>query len=217
MNVAEVATTRHTSKAFDASRRIPDEILEQLCTVLRFAPSSVNSQPWHFIVAGSNEAKARIGETLQGAYAYNEPKVRNASHVVVFCARTDLDEAHLANLLAQEDRDGRFASAEARAGQDKSRHYYVGLHRDERKDLAEWIDRQVYIALGTLMFSAAAVGVDACAMEGIDTAALDAALGLPEKGLRSVVLLALGYRSEGDFNASLPKSRLPMASVLSTL
>ena len=217
MNVAEIATTRYTSKAFDPTRTIPDSVLDQLRTVLRFAPSSVNSQPWHFIVAGSAEGKARIAQTLQGTYAYNAPKVQNASHVVVFCARTDLDEAHLASLLAQEDRDGRFASTEARAGQDKSRHYYVGLHRDERQDLAEWIDRQVYIALGTLMFSAAALGVDACPMEGIDVDALDAALGLREKGLRSVVLLALGYRGEGDFNARLPKSRLPMASVVSDL
>ena len=217
MNVAEIATTRYTSKAFDPTRTIPDSVLDQLRTVLRFAPSSVNSQPWHFIVAGSAEGKARIAQTLQGTYAYNASKVQNASHVVVFCARTDLDEAHLASLLAQEDRDGRFASTEARAGQDKSRHYYVGLHRDERQDLAEWIDRQVYIALGTLMFSAAALGVDACPMEGIDVEALDAALGLSEKGLRSVVLLALGYRGEGDFNARLPKSRLPMASVVSDL
>ena len=67
------------------------------------------------------------------------------------------------------------------------------------------------------MQAAAAVGVDACPMEGIDVAALDTALGLPEKGLRAVVMCALGYSSEQDFNAKLPKSRLPAEVVFSEI
>jgi nitroreductase/dihydropteridine reductase len=54
-------------------------------------------------------------------------------------------------------------------------------------------------------------------MEGFDVAAVDAALGLREKGLRAVVMVALGYRGEGDFNAKLPKSRLPDAAVFTDI
>ena len=56
---------------------------------------------------------------------------------------------------------------------------------------------------------AAALEIDACPMEGIDPAALNAALGLAERGYGAVVMVALGYRGEADFNANLPKSRLP--------
>lgn len=217
MNVAEIATTRRTCKAFDSSRKIPAEVVEELRTVLRFAPSSVNSQPWHYLIAATDAGRARIAETLQGRFAYNAPKVLNASHVVVLCARTDLDETHLNALIGQENADGRFATPEAMETQKNARGYYVDLHRSQLNDLATWIDRQVYIALGTLMFAAAAKGVDTCPMEGIDAAALDQALGLREKGLRVVVLCALGYSGADDFNARLPKSRLEDELVLSDL
>jgi nitroreductase/dihydropteridine reductase len=217
MTPAQIATTRHTCKSFDPSRKITPEVMDELRTVLRFAPSSVNGQPWHFIVAESDAGRERLAATLAGGFAYNAPKVKNASQVVVFCARTDLDEAHLAAVLAQEEADGRFATPEAKQTQGNARAFYVGLHRDQLQDTAAWVDRQLYIALGNLLFAAGALGVDACPMEGIDTAALDAALGLPEKGLRSVLMVALGYRSGEDFNAKLPKSRLVAEKIFTTL
>jgi nitroreductase/dihydropteridine reductase len=216
-DIARLATTRHTCKAFDPERKISPADLAALLTVLRYAPSSVNSQPWHFILADSEAGKARIAEATRDGYAYNEAKLRNASHAVVLCARLDLDEAYLAALLAQEDRDGRFPTPEARANQDKSRHYYVHLHRDELRDAPAWMEKQVYLALGMLLQGAAALGIDACPIEGFDRKALDATLGLRERGLTAVVLTALGYRGEADFNARLPKSRLPEQAVFTYL
>ncbi len=217
MNIAEIATTRRTCKAFDPKRKIPEATMADLRTVLRFAPASVNSQPWHFVVAGSDEGKAKIAATLAGNYAYNAPKVAKCSHVVVLCARTDLDDAHLAAVLASEEQDGRFPTPEGKAMQNNSRSFYVKHHRDDKNDLDTWVDRQIYIALGNLLMAAGALGVDACPMEGIDVQALDTALGLRDKGLRSVVMVALGYSGEDDFNAKLPKSRLPDASLFTDL
>lgn len=216
MNITQVVTTRRTCKAFDASRKLPEEVMATLRTVLRYSPSSVNSQPWHFIVAASDAGKEKIAATLEGSYAYNAPKVRNASHVVVLCARTDLDDAHLDNLLAQEEADGRFPTPEGKTTQNNSRRFYVGLHR-EQKTIGQWTERQVYIALGNVLQAAGALGIDACPMEGIDAPAIDKALGLAEKGLRCIVLVALGYHGDADFNAKLPKSRLPEAQLFSEL
>lgn len=216
MDLAQLVTTRKTCKAFDPNRQIPAEQFEQLRTLLRFAPSSVNSQPWHFIVAASPAGKERLTAATHDRFAYNAPKVRNASHVVVLCVRTDLDAAHLDALVAQEDADGRFATPEAKQTQHNSRSFYVDLHRG-LGDLQLWAEKQVYIALGCLLNGAAALGIDACPMEGIDVAALNAELGLAERGLSAVVMVALGYSGEGDFNAALPKSRLPAAVVISDL
>ena len=60
MQLSQIARTRYTTKAFDGSRSIPAEQVEELLELLRQAPSSVNSQPWHFVVAASAEAKARV-------------------------------------------------------------------------------------------------------------------------------------------------------------
>ena len=217
MNIVETAQKRYTSKAFDPERKLPADTVQAVRDLLRAAPSSVNAQPWHFIIAASDAGKAQVAKATQGPYAYNGPKVTHASHVVVLCARTDLDESHLAAVLSQEDKDGRFVNAEAREGQNKSRSYYVGLHRSEYKDLGLWAEKQVYLALGTLLLGAGALGVDACPMEGFDAAALDVELGLSAKGLRPIVLVALGYHSDVDFNAKLPKSRLPAEALFTEL
>jgi len=217
MNILAAATKRHTTKAYDPARRVPDDVMQQIYGLLRNSPSSVNSQPWHFIVASTPEAKARMAKGAQGGYSYNEPKITNASHVILFCVRVDADRQHLDNVLEQEQRDGRFKDEAAKAGQAKGRQGYVNLHRYTQKDLPQWLEKQVYIALGSAMLGAASLGVDTTPMEGIDAAALDAEFGLHEQGLSSLVMLSFGYHAEADFNAGLPKSRLTEEQVFTFL
>lgn len=217
MNLSQIAKTRYTTKAYDPSRRIPAEQFAHLQTLLHNAPSSVNSQPWHFVIATTEEGKTRIAKATQPAYAYNEAKIKNASHVVVFCARQGIDEAHLQDLLTQEDKDGRFATPEAKVGQHNARSFYVNLHRYDSKDVQHWMEKQVYLALGTLLLGAAALEIDATPMEGFDMKILDEELGLRAKGMTSVVIACLGYRSSEDFNAKAPKSRLNADKVITQI
>ena len=217
MDLAKLATTRRTAKAFDPNGTIPEAVFDQLRVLLRHSPSSVNSQPWHFIVAASDAGKARLAAAAAGPYAYNAPKIRQASHVVVFCVRADMDDAHLAAILAQEQRDGRFPLAEDMEKQRNGRAAYVELHRRIRQDVPHWMEKQVYLALGALLLGAAALGLDACPMEGFDAQVLDAELGLAARGLRAVALVALGVSGSGDWNAALPKSRLPAETLFTDL
>lgn len=207
--IAELARNRRTCKAFDPARKIPAEQISELRELLRNAPSSVNSQPWHFVVAAGDAGKARIAKATQPAFPYNAPKILDASHVIVLCVRGDLDAAHLATLLAREEADGRLKTPDALAAQRNTRQHYVDLHRYVRKDLQHWMEKQVFIALGTLLLGAAALDIDACPMEGFDAAILDAELDLHARGLTSAMVVALGYRSADDFNAAQPRSRLP--------
>jgi nitroreductase/dihydropteridine reductase len=218
MDIARIALGRHTCKAYDPTRKIAVEKIDQLKTLLRHSPSSVNSQPWHFVIASSDAGKQRIAKaTQQPTYSANELKILNASHVMVFCARTAMDEAHIASVLEQEDRDARFPTAESKGMQNKSRNFYVNLHRFDTKDTQHWMEKQVYLALGALLLGAATLEIDATPIEGFDPKILNEELGLREKGLTSVVLVALGYRSEEDFNAKLAKSRLPAEEIFSEL
>lgn len=215
-DLQRLAQARHSCKAFDPAQKIPNDQVEALLAVLRHAPSSVNTQPWHFVVASTEAGKAQLVQGLPGVFTYNVPKVQNASHALVLCRRTDLDDAYLNTLLEQEAQDGRFATLQAKEGLSKSRGMYVNMHRAQN-DMAPWMEKQVYIALGMLLQGAAALGIDACPMEGFDQQALDAALGLPARGLTAVVMVALGYRSPDDFNATLPKSRFNASDVFTHL
>lgn len=217
MDIVAAAQKRYTTKAYDPTRKVPDDVMQQIYEVLRASPSSVNSQPWHFVVASTPEGKARLAKGVQGQYSFNETKVLTASHVMLFCTRVDTANGHLDKLLEREERDGRFADANAKAGQAKGRLGFINQHRYTDKDLPQWFEKQVYIALGNAMLAAAVLGVDTTPMEGVDVAALDKELGLQEQGLSSLVLLSFGYHADSDFNAKLPKSRLPQEQVFTFL
>lgn len=214
MTIIDVAASRYTTKVFDNSKRIPAEQIEKVKQLLRLSPSSTNLQPWHFILASSDEGKARIAKAAAGTYSFNESKIVNASHVVVFCAKTTLDENYLNMLLQQEQADGRFANSEVMAGQHKGRSYFANLHRVDYNDAEHWMEKQVYLNVGNFLLGVASLEIDAVPIEGFDAHILDSEFGLREQGLTSVVIVALGQRSESDFNATLPKSRLPLSVTL---
>ena len=179
MHILDAARQRYATKLYDPARKVPPEVVADLLEVLRLAPSSVNSQPWHFFVAESAEARDRIACSMEPRNPYNADKTRAASHVVVFCARTHLPDAHLDNVLAHEADAGRFASPEARAQRTAVINEYVRLHQETRHDGPEWTARQVYLALGFFLLAAASAGVDATPIEGFNEAALDEDLNLP--------------------------------------
>ncbi len=144
MDIISVALKRHSTKAFDASKKLTPEQAEQIKTLLQYSPSSTNSQPWHFIVASTEEGKARVAKSAAGNYVFNERKILDASHVVVFCAKTAMDDAWLKLVVDQEDADGRFATPEAKAANDKGRKFFADMHRKDLHDDAEWMAKQVY-------------------------------------------------------------------------
>lgn len=215
MNIAELVTRRYTCKAYDPQRPLTADELLQLQAILRCSPSSVNSQPWHFFFVTSEEGKARL---LPALTEHNVAKVRSAPLTVVIATRTELDDGHLQALLTQEALDGRFGgNAEAQKGADTARRYYVGLNSTSAQKQQEWMARQAYIALGFLLMGAAAMDLDATPIEGFFPEKMDAALGLEVLGLKSVVVASVGHHSVEDFNAALPKSRLPLQQVLTQL
>ena len=215
MKIAELVRTRHTCKAYDPQRPLSEEQLAQLQAILRFSPSSVNSQPWHFFLVSSEAGKAKLVPALT---EHNMEKVRCAPLTVVIATKTELDDAHLQALLAQEELDGRFGgNEEAKKGADGARRYYVSLNSTTPQKQQEWMARQAYIALGFLLMGAATLDLDATPIEGFFPEKLDAALGLTELGLKSVVVASIGHRSAQDFNATLPKSRLPAEQLITRL
>ncbi|MBM7074136.1 oxygen-insensitive NAD(P)H nitroreductase [Shewanella sp. 202IG2-18] len=216
MNFNDIMLNRYSTKEFDSKKKISPALLEQIYALLRFSPSSVNSQPWHFLIAETAAAKQRVAKGSE-KYDFNTQKILDASHVVVFCARTEMSETFLNHLTETEDKDGRYDAPEFKAMVHGVRKMFVDLHRFDFKDLQHWLEKQVYLNIGSLLTGAAVLGIDALPMEGIDMPALDSEFGLREQGFTAVGVVALGYRSETDFNAGLPKSRLPASEIISTI
>lgn len=217
MDLLQVSKTRYTTKAYDASKKIPQEQFQRLLEILRLAPSSINIQPWHFFIADHTAAKERIAKSLIGKYAYNAPKVLDSSHTILFCSKTDISEEHLAQLLDQDDSSGRFKDEMAKQGQKDTRTGYVHYYRTEKGDIARWTENQTFIALGQMLLAAGIEGIDATPIGGFNDEILSKELQLEEHCLIPSVLLTLGYRSDTDFNAKLPKSRLKQEAIFTKL
>src|SRR5262249_47038792 len=106
----------------------------------------------------------------------------------------------------------RGVAPETLAGYRKGILAYLGKSPTEK--IADWSARQLYLALGQFMTSAAVMGIDTCPMEGIEPAKYDEILGLPSRGLATVVACAAGYRAPDDKYAGAKKVRFPASSVL---
>lgn len=217
MNLLSIAQTRYTTKAYDPTKKIPSEQFDKLLQVLRLTPSSINIQPWHFFIAAHDAAKQRIAKALVGNYAYNAPKVIDSSHTILFCTKVDIKSDHLAKLLDQDEIAGRFKDATAKEAQKNTRIGYVDYYKNEKGDIGRWAENQTFIALGQLLLAAGLEGIDATPIGGFDEALITQEFGLNELGLIPSVLLTLGYRSENDFNAKLPKSRLKLELLFTKL
>ncbi len=217
MNLINALETRYSTKAFDSHKIIPEEIWSQVEAALRLSPSSTNAQPWHFIIASTTEGKKRLTKGTEGLYAFNSQKILDASHVVLFCSRTDMDEDFLHHILEKEDKDGRYATPELKEMMDGGRKMFVNLHINEFKDLPHWLEKQVYLNIGNSLLSAAVLGLDALPMEGIDIEVLNKEFNLKEQKLTAVAAVSFGYKTEDDFNAKIPKSRLEMTDLVTRI
>ena len=216
MNIIETLNWRYSTKEFDPTKKISDEDFEKVKTILRMSPSSTNIQPWHFLIAADEEGKKRIAKGTQGFFVFNEPKVLNASHVVVFCSKTGADESYMKHLLQTEETDGRYPNDEIKQMVFGARNIFADIHKYDLKDFQHWADKQVYLNIGNFLLGVATLGIDALPMEGADFKAIDEEFGLREKGYTSVAVVALGYRTETDFNTpdKTPKSRLPEEEII---
>lgn len=218
MPVNQALQRRYATKSFDPSRSLPAHTVQQLLDAMRWCPSSTNIQPWHFIVASTPAGKARIAKGAAGSYSYNEAKILNASHVVLMCSRVSVDDAHLQQVLAAEEQAGRFAGKqEAAAMAHATRVSYHDFHRFEKKDVSHWLEKQVYLNLGSLLLAAGLLDIDAVPLEGINHQVLNAEFDLNARDLTAVVAVALGYRAADDFNAGLPKARLAVDDIFTLI
>jgi nitroreductase len=198
---------RYATKKFDPSRKIPAETWAALEQALLLAPSSYGLQPWKFVVVHDKATKEKLS-----AAAHGQRQPADCSHFVVFAGRVGLSAEDVDRFIAR--------TAEVRGVPMESLKNYSehikGSTEGARLSgiLDSWMARQVYIALGQFMASAALLGVDVCPMEGIDRDKFDEILGLPAKGYSALCAGAAGYRAADDKYASAPKVRFRSEEVI---
>ena len=200
MSLIQDLNWRYATKNM-SGETVSTEKLETILAATNLAATSYGLQPFTVLVVSNEEIKAK----LQAA-AYGQTQVGSSSSVLVFAVPLKITTADIEafiNLVATT----RSIPVEVLDGYKGMILSTVGALPAEQQQI--WSAKQAYIALGTALAAAAEQKVDACPMEGFDAAQFDEILGLTEKGLKSVVIMPIGFRAADDATAQYIKVRKP--------
>jgi len=190
---------RYATKKMDPSKAVPQEKVDAIIEAVRMSPTSSGTQPFELFVVTNPNIRGEISEAAGG-----QAQIIDGSHLLVFAAWDNYTTERIDEVVD--------LNVEARGDLPMLRAYYDNLKsnyvpRDADVNYAH-AARQAYIALGIALIAAAEQEVDSTPMEGFSSEAVDTILGLKERGLRSVVLMPLGYRDEsGDWLLPMGKIR----------
>ncbi len=206
MNYIEMLNQRYATKAMNG-QIVPQEKIDNILESIRLAPTSSGLQPFEVYVITDKEVKIKIREI-----AWNQSPVSDCSHLLVFAAWDNYTAERINHMFDLTNEIRGFKNE----GWENYRQMLLDAYpkRDAKVNF-EHAARQTYIALMSAIAQAAFEGVDSTPMEGFDPSALDEILELKKKGLRSTILLPLGYKDEeNDWLANLVKVRKPMQELV---
>jgi nitroreductase len=161
--------------------------------------SSFGLQPFKIVVVTDEATK----QTLMG-HAWNQAHVDENSALIILAARTDVDEAMIADYTARIEATRGLPAGAVDGYKDMMVGSLVSRPIEQR---TIWAQKQCYIALGTMMMAAAERGVDSCPMEGFSAEGFDEVLGLADHNLTASVIFPVGYRAEADATQHYAKVR----------
>lgn len=207
---------RYTAKKYDPSKRVSQQDLAILLEALRLSASSINSQPWKFIVIESEQAKQLMHDSFANKYQFNQPHIKACSHVILFAHKIEYTRADYEVVIDKGIKDKRLPEAQKEAA--FAAYAFAEANKDVRGQNSAWTKSQTYLALGNALHTLARLHIDSTTMEGIDSQLLSEIFTEQLAGYECHVALAIGYHHPSeDYNAALPKSRKTLADVVTVL
>lgn len=199
MELLNKLTWRYATKAMNG-QKVPQEKIENIIKAISLAPTSSGLQPFEVFVITNHELK----ETIK-TIAWNQSVITDCSHLLVFAA---WDTYTADRINKQFDLTNSIRGFENEGWENYRQMLLNSYPQKDAEENFNHAAKQAYIAFSQAIAAAAFEKVDSTPLEGFNPVALDKILGLKEKGLRSCVMLPLGYReSEKDWLVNLKKVR----------
>lgn len=200
MSLIDKLQWRYATKKMDASKHVPEDKIDLILEAIRLTASSSGLQPYEVIVITNKDIRQKIR-----AAANDQSQVTDCSHLLVFAAWDNYTAERINAAFDMTESIRNFTSESGTAYRQMLLKVYPA--RDAETNFTH-AAKQAYIGLGTALIAAAYEQVDCTPMEGFNPSAVDDILDLPAKGLRSVILLPLGYRNaDEDWLVKLKKVR----------
>ncbi len=199
MTFLENLTWRYATKKFN-NQKVSEENLQKIKDAIKMAPTSFGTQPFHVEIISNKD----ILELLKKVSPNNESKLETCSHLLVFCARTDLQKRFLG--IEKLKGLGNSFLAQAAFGFQHFLSVISIFKMGKFLTKTSWARNQTYVPLGFALAACAELKVDSCPMEGFNAQKYAKVLKLGSI-FKPSVILAIGYRDESD--KIYPKARFP--------
>ncbi|OWP23987.1 NAD(P)H-dependent oxidoreductase [Eikenella corrodens] len=191
----DIFRRRVSTRYYDPARKISAEDFAAILDFGRLSPSSVGSEPWKFLVIQNQDLREKIKPVAWGMQA----TIAEASHLVILLVKKHAryDSPFFSELM---NRRG-FTPEQRVAALERYRSFQTHdiAIADNERALFDWASKQSYIALANMLTGAAMLGIDSCAVEGMDYAAVEhilAQAGLLDPAEYGVSVAAtFGYRA----------------------
>jgi len=200
---------RYATKKFDTEKKVSETDLAILKEAINLTPSSFGLQPYKVLDVINSEIRERLKPV-----SFGQPQITDASNLFVFAANDDLTAEHIDAFIGLTAKTQQINSEGLKGYGDYLKSAFGSRTTAENHN---WSARQAYIALGNLVNIAANMGIDVCPMEGFDNQKYNEMLGLKDSGFSSVVIAAIGYRSESDEAQFKAKVRKPLSEMFQSI
>jgi len=208
---------RYTVKQYDSSRRISSDNIEVIKEAIRLSPSSINSQPWKFILVESEQAKKRFHDTFAIKYQFNQHHADEASHIILFAYDPHYTKEKYSHVVDVEVESGHLPK-EMYDNMLNGGYTFAESNTDDQGFNGHWTKAQLYLALGSALHTLSRLEIGSTPMEGVDAELIGQEFKEELGGFICEVALAMGYHKEGeDYNHGLPKARLPIDELFTVL
>lgn len=198
--LSDLMNWRYATKKMDPAKAVSEDKIAKILEAIQMAPTSSGTQPFEVIVITNPAVRGEIRKV-----AWDQAQITDGSHLLVFAAWDNYTAPRIDAVVGQMEDERGGANPMLTQYYDNLKSMYLPREADVNFEHAA---RQAYIALGFALMAAAELEVDSTPMEGFDPAEVDKILGLGEQGLRSVLLMPLGYRdASGDWLLPMKKVR----------
>ncbi|WP_347340556.1 nitroreductase family protein [Vagococcus allomyrinae] len=192
---------RRTIRKYDNRKRIPREELAKILTEATSAPSSLNMQPWRFIVVESTKTKEKIKPLLTANH------IQCDTSAALICLFGDLQPHSNLTKIMQGSVDYGTMTPDIRDQQiEKLTNYYQRVSQEQIKNTILLDGGLVSM---NLMLVARKYGYDTCPIGGFEKEQLAAALGLDSGRYLPLLIISIGKAAEKGYQSY----RLPVADI----
>ena len=203
MSLIKALEWRYATKKFDDTKIISDIEIKKIKAGFNLSASSYGLQPVTMILVRNKTIQKELVE-----FSMNQKQVYQASHLAILCVKTSIESTYVIEYF---ERIKAIRKTDDKILDSFRTHIIETFNGKSSDDTYLWGAKQAYLAMGNLLAVCADLHIDACPMEGFDPKKYDDYFNLKSKGLKSVLIMPMGFRAEDDKFSKMKKVRKPIS------